>query len=130
MSLVLDASAVIALLRDEPGADVVRELLEAVDAESVAAGLISAVNLTEVIERLGDDLPELIGGDRAIIATVPYDEIHARAAAAMLQPTRTPGLALADRACLALARVMSLPAVTADRLWSGVDVGVDVVQIR
>lgn len=130
MTLVLDASAVIAFLRDEPGADTVRELLEAADSELPAAGILSAVNLTEVIQETGDDLPTLINGPQPVIASVAYGVEHARVAAAMLAATRPAGLGLADRACLALAKAMSLPVITADRLWSEVDVGVEVLQIR
>jgi PIN domain nuclease of toxin-antitoxin system len=49
---------------------------------------------------------------------------------ALIAETASKGLSLGDRACLALARVRSLPAVTADRSWSGVDVGVQIQLIR
>jgi PIN domain nuclease of toxin-antitoxin system len=129
VTLVLDASAVIAFLRDEPGADTVRALLEAAGTESTAA-VLSAVNLTEVVQELGSDLPALIDGPEPVIATIPFAIEHARAAAAMLPPTRSAGLGLADRACLALAKVTSLPVLTADRAWSEIDLDVEVVQIR
>lgn len=131
MSFVLDASALVALVRREPGADEVEQLLGGAETPGLVAGYLSAVNLTEVLQRLSEeDLPDLIDGPRPAVVTVPYDAAHARAAAAMLPVSRAFGLSFADRACLALAKVMSLPAVTADRLWSEVDVGVDVIQIR
>lgn len=129
MTMVLDASAVIALVRDEPGASRVRELLESSDVTATVAGHISAVNLTEVLQQLGEP-PPVIGGSVPDIDSVPYDSEQAGLSAAMLMPTRAVGLSLADRACLALAKMMSLPAVTADHLWSEVDVGVEVIQIR
>lgn len=130
MTVVLDASAVIALLRDESGADTVREILESVEPPSPIAGLLSTVNLTEVLQALGANLPAVIDGSERVIVTAAYEREHARAAAAMLEQTRLAGLGLADRACLALAKVLGLPAVTADRLWSEIDVGVEVIQIR
>ena len=51
-------------------------------------------------------------------------------AADLWQPTRGAGLSLGDRACLALARRLDVTAVTADRAWLGLDVGVDVNAIR
>lgn len=131
MTFVLDASAVIALLRAEPGADAVEEMLEVASTPDLVVAYLSAVNLTEVLQNLGEvELPDLIGGPQPAVSTVPYDSEHARAAAAMLPVTRRVGLGLADRACLALAHAMSLPAVTTDRLWSEVDVGVEVIQLR
>ena len=131
MTVVLDASAVIALLREESGSDIVEEMIETAEGSGVSAGYLSAVNLTEILQRLaGVELPALIGGPEPAIVTVPFNAEHARTAAGMLEATTPAGLSLADRACLALARVMSLPAVTADRVWSEVDVGVEVVQIR
>ena len=130
MMLVLDASAVIALVRDEPGADTVRELLATSESSSLSSGYLSAVNLTEVIQELEGHTPFVIEAPQPVIATVSYDVEHARVAAAMHRETRKAGLGIADRACLALAKLMSLPAVTADRLWSEVDVGVEVIQIR
>lgn len=127
---VLDASAIIAFLRGEPGAEVVRDLLESAAADQTAAAYLSAVNLAEVVQELGVDLPALIGEDSAVVVVAPFDEEQARAAARMLDATKSLGLGLADRACLALASVRDLPAVTADRLWSDADVGVGVVQIR
>jgi len=130
MTVVLDASAVIALLRDESGANTVREILESVDTTSPVAGLLSTVNLTEVLQALGTDLPAIIDGSERVIVTASYEREHARAAAAMLDTTRAIGLGIADRACLSLAKVLDLPAITADRLWSELDLGVEVIQIR
>lgn len=128
--LVLDASAVIALLRDEPGADSIRELLDELGTPPASSALLSTVNLTEVHQLLGPELPEIIDGPDDVITTAVYDQRHAREAAALLPATRAAGLGLGDRACLALAKVSGLPALTADRAWSAVDVGVDVIQAR
>jgi ribonuclease VapC len=129
---VLDASAVLAYLRDEPGAELV--------ADSIAHGAaMSAVNLAEVLSRaadrgadpiaLADQLVArgLIGGAIDIEPFTTGDAIDA----ATLRPlTRAAGFSLADRACLALARRLGAHAVTADTAWGDVDVDVELTQIR
>jgi len=111
---VLDASAIIALLRDEPGAGVV---LAALDAHA----MVSAVNLTEVLTKIVDK-----GGTqeqaRDVVAALNLDvvELGARAAhetAWLRSSTRQLGLSLGDRACLALARSVNATVLTADRPW-------------
>jgi ribonuclease VapC len=123
---VLDASALIALLEDEPGADSV--------APIIGGSLLSTVNLAEVLEREaatglatgGEDVDfEELG-----IQIAPFTARQAEIAARMRQVTRVAGLSLADRACLALALDLGAVAVTADRSWGNVDVGVEVQVIR
>jgi PIN domain nuclease of toxin-antitoxin system len=129
---VLDASALIAYLRDEPGSEMV--------ADEIARGaVISAVNLAEVLSRaadrgadasaLADDLTArgLIGG---AIGVEPFTTLDAIDVARMRPLTRAAGLSLGDRACLALARRLSARAVTADAAWSDVDPLVELTQIR
>lgn len=69
------------------------------------------------------------GLDR-VLPAVPTAAICAEAAARLRPATRHAGLSLADRACLALARRLGVPAVTADRAWGDLDVGVEVRLIR
>lgn len=131
MSYVLDASALIALLGGERGAETVEDLLGAETAAGIVAGYLSAVNLTELLQRVDyDELPDLLAGPRPAVVTVAYETEHARRAAAILPTTAAAGLGLADRSCLALADMMSLPVLTSDRSWSTVDIGVEVIQIR
>ncbi len=59
-----------------------------------------------------------------------FDADAADETGALWTATRDTGLSLADRACLAVARSLELPAVTADRAWLELDVGVDVRCIR
>ena len=125
---VLDASAILALILEEPGADRV-EL-------HVPGGMASAVNLGEVVAKLRD-LGMVEASVDEIIADMQLDvrghDLTAALAAGHLRPmTRSAGLSLADRACLALARALRLPALTADRSWLGVAdaVGVRVDLIR
>ncbi len=125
---VLDASALLALLRQEPGAEKVREVL------SDAA--MSAVNLAEVagyLARNGATLAEIAEALSPLpIERIPFGEEDAYDTAMLVTATRAAGLSLGDRACLALAKRLSLPALTADRSWSSVAsaVGVRVDVIR
>lgn len=123
---VLDASALLALLNLEPGAAAVWER-----AESSA---ISSVNWCEVFGRLraaGVDGETLrIQMAQTGIAVIAFDTDDAEAAGELLPRTRAHGLSLADRACVALAARLGLPAVTADRTWTTLDLGVEIVCIR
>jgi ribonuclease VapC len=127
-SAILDASALLALLRREPGGEVVRPFL--------ADAAMSALNWAEVVgyySRSGgseQDVRALL--DPLPINRVPFDETMAYIAGMMLPLTRTAGLSLGDRACLALAKYMSLKVLTADRPWKtlGATLGIDVELIR
>ena len=124
-STVLDASALLALLQDEPGAARVLEALP--DA------LICSVNLSEVVAKLADvGMPE---NDirRALtlgLEIIPFDEILAFSAGILRPATRHAGLSLGDRACLALAESRSLPALTTDRSWTTLDTDIEIILIR
>ncbi|WP_242098545.1 type II toxin-antitoxin system VapC family toxin [Sphingomonas sp. CROZ-RG-20F-R02-07] len=117
-SVVLDASAVLALVRDEPGADTV--------APHVGRAAISAVNLQEVIKELllsGLDeatTRELL--DELRLDVRAHDVGAAYAAAGLHAQTRQYGRGLGDRSCLALAMQLGAPALTADREWKKVRV--------
>ncbi len=132
MALVLDASALLAYLRDEPGADVV--------AEAITGGVvISTVNLAEVFSRSADR-----GADPAKLAakltqnglldgaiTVePFTATDAIDVAHLRPLTRDAGLSLGDRACLALARRLGAPVLTTDTAWQGAAHGAELRPIR
>jgi PIN domain nuclease of toxin-antitoxin system len=123
---VLDASALLAFLRNEPGADKVAAVL--------TDCCISAVNLSETLTlllRYGKSLEAAAHQvERLRIPVVAFDQEQARIAAALAPETRHAGLSLADRCCLALGKSMGLPVLTADREWSRVAVGVEVEIIR
>ena len=112
---VLDASTVLAVLNSEPGEKKIIPLL----AESA----ISAVNLTEVGAKLLEAGMEEASAQIAVSVLgigeiVDFTEDSAWEAAQLRPLTKQYGLSLGDRACLALARKLNVPAVTADKEWS------------
>jgi PIN domain nuclease of toxin-antitoxin system len=129
---VLDASALLAHLRDEPGADVV--------ADAIASGaVISTVNLAEVFSRVADrgEDPAKLAAELTqsglldgAITVEPFTAADAIDAGRLRPLTRDAGLSLGDRACLALARRLDAPALTADTDWQGVAHGVELRPIR
>jgi PIN domain nuclease of toxin-antitoxin system len=124
--IVLDSSALLAMLFFEPGYERVAEL--------VPQSCMSTVNLAEVLGRLARDgraLHEALDPINQMgIAWIDFDRELAIGAAALLLPTTRWGLSLGDRACLALARLRNLPAVTADRAWAKLDLGIRVEVVR
>jgi ribonuclease VapC len=125
--IVFDASAVIALLRDEAGADVI--------AQYAGDGLISAVNLQEVIKAL------LVRGFMIDVARAMIDALHleirphtvedAYAAATLYEATKEHGRGLGDRTCMALAIAEGLPALSTDQAWAKLKVpGLTVTMAR
>lgn len=104
-------------------------------AEAVGDGVISAVNLHEVIKELlrrGADLEAATAIIDALHLDVRAHDRDAAVAAAALYPvTRSFGAGLGDRCCLSLAITEGLPALTADRAWGGVEApGLEVRLIR
>lgn len=129
---VLDASALLAYLGDEAGAEVV--------ADAIAGGAtISTVNLAEALSTLashGNDPAQIVsqliglGLLEGAIAVEPFTRADAIEVARLRPLTRSAGLSLADRACLALARRLDTFTLTADLTWARLKLGVDVRLIR
>jgi ribonuclease VapC len=124
--VVIDASALLALLNEEPGAEVVTEALP--------QGVMAAVNLSEVIAKLcGAGMPE-----KAIhqalqplgIEIVPFDEEQAYQAGLLRISTQDLGVSLGDRACLGLAKKLGIDALTADKAWAELSIGIAIKVIR
>lgn len=119
---VFDASALLAYLAGELGADAVQARLE-------VGGVCGAANWAEVAQKVqaaGAHWPDaraLLRGFPLTVAPVTIDD--AEAAAALWR--RGEGLSLADRLCLALAARLGFPAITCDQQWAGRD-GVEVVR--
>lgn len=116
---VLDASALIAYLQQEPGWRHVESRIAQQRCH------LLAVNLAEVLTRLADwnvpvqDMKQRLDGLELIMA--PFDEDLAVATARLRPATRALGLSLGDRACLALAQKLNAIAITADRPWLNLD---------
>lgn len=126
--VVLDASALLALLRDEPGADKV--------AGVIADSRMSSVNFAEVVSHFihaGMPAGEVDAMLKPLpMAIVDADHGLATIAGRLRAATAEAGLSLGDRFCLALARRDDLPALTADKQWRTVAdaAGVTVSVIR
>ena len=126
--VVLDASAVLALLLNEPGAERVLAVLD--------GGLLGAVNLAEIVShyaKLGASGPDIMAMlDPLPVRIVPVDAALSYAAGLLRPITLRGGLSLGDRYCLALAKRERVPALTAERRWPEIAaaVGIDVELIR
>jgi ribonuclease VapC len=125
-AIVLDTSALIALIFDEPGANKVMPYL--------ANAIMSTVNVLEtatILRSRGIDLAvaeqEI---SRLLAEIVLLDQAVAYQAAELYPYTKAHGLSLGDRACLGLAKSRNLPVLTADKVWKKLDIGADVRLIR
>ncbi len=128
MAVVLDASALLAMLLGEPGDKIVQA--------AIPDSTMCTLNLSEVVGHLAR-----YGGNEADIRAilgplpidmVPFDDHLAYDAGLLLPLTRSAGLSLGDRACLALARRLDTKVLTADRAWHSIEqaVGVTIELIR
>lgn len=125
-SCVLDASALLAMLHGEPGGEAVQDLLQ--------SATMSTVNWSEVVQKALDRQVSVEGLRQDVEALgleiIPFSAAQAEQAAHLRALTRQAGLSLGDRACLALAAELGLPAVTTDRAWSDLPVEVEVQVVR
>lgn len=123
---VLDSSAILAFLNDEPGTERVAEALE--------EAVVSTVNISEVITKLIDaGIPEeqiklVLGYLSCEIESFNLEDAWQSAKLRLI--TRDRGLSLGDRACLSLALKLGLPVLTADRVWSSLALEIEVQVIR
>lgn len=128
MTVVVDASAVMALMLNEPGSDVVMRV--------VRGSRMSAVNVSECcsrgVERGASPADVLTILKTYEIEIVAFDLALAIEAARLREPTRALGASLGDRACLALASGRGLPVYTSDRRLAEIDpaLGIEVHLIR
>lgn len=127
-AFVLDASALLSLLNDEPGSERVLDVLP--------RAIISAVNLSEVVAKLADyggsetQMRGLLGALH--LNVVPFDDAMAVRAGLLRPATRALGLSFGDRACLALAQASNAVVITAGRAWLSLgptlNVAIDVIR--
>ena len=123
---VFDSSVVLAIIGEERGSEEF--------AEFASVALISAVNYIEVVTKLVDrGLDESMIGQTFAnlnLTIIDLDVSQATHAGFLRAKTRSKGLSLGDRACLALAHATGRIALTADRAWADLDVGVTIELIR
>ena len=125
---VLDTSAFLAYLWREPGGDQIAKVLN----EETA--VMSAVNVAEVIAKvINRGLP--VTSAEEFLMTLDFEHVafdtNMALRTALLQPVTSPrGLSLGDRACLALAQSRNAVALTADKSWLALDIGVRIDCIR
>jgi ribonuclease VapC len=126
-SVVLDASVILAVIHQERGS-------EKMTPDVLARGVVSAVNLAEVQGKLVTSgwSPGAAWEDASGLAhsILPFTSDHARVAGNLISETRSLGLSLADRACLALALALKAPVYTADRSWKNLKLGLQIHVIR
>jgi PIN domain nuclease of toxin-antitoxin system len=124
--VVLDTSALLALLNSEPGGEVVEAALP--------EAILGTVNLSETVAKLTErGVPESVirlAFSGLELRIVPLDEEVAFQAGLLRVATREAGLSFGDRACIALGRTLDLPVLTADRRWGEIDVGAEIRVIR
>ena len=126
MTLVLDASALLAYLHQEPGWKMVQAV--------VSKSCIGAVNWCEVAQKAtqkGLDIARArnLLGDVGLVI-IPFTQEQAESAASLWERTRRNSLSLADRACLALAIERGVTVLTADQAWGELDLGINIQIMR
>ena len=124
--VLLDTSALLALVFDEAGSERVRQ--------DLPDGTISAVNVAEFVSKLTDhgyagEIAEALFRD-LMVDSRDFSTSTACLSGRLRPSTRRHGLSLGDRACLAEAIAGDLPVLTADRAWADLDLAVDVEVIR
>ena len=124
---VFDASTMLALIFNEPGASIITKTL-------LRNSFASTVNLAEVQFRLvmKGYLPEVAWRDTlsSVSKIEPYTAEQAKIAGTLISQTKAFGLSLGDRSCLALAKLRNAAVYTADRSWLNIQVGVPIHVIR
>jgi PIN domain nuclease of toxin-antitoxin system len=125
--IVLDASALLAVLNSEPGA-------ERLTPELLRTATSSTVNLAEVQSKL---VSRGIKPDEAWAAAISpiresavFTDEQAKIAGSLIDRTRVFGLSLGDRACLALGIALKAPVYTADRSWRNLKLGIRIHVVR
>ena len=125
---ILDTSALLAYLWQEPGAVRVANLL------TTERCLLGATNLAELVSKVVErglpahEVPALVSSLN--VEVVPLTQAVAELSGQLRTTTRHLGLSLGDRACLALAQTLNGVAITADRPWLALDIGVAIECIR
>jgi len=130
--IVLDASAVLARIHNEPGGERVDALLDAIEMGADVQVSISSVNWCEILTCLqresvtnpGEKLASLLAG----VELVPFGRAEAELAATIVRVN--PALSLGDRACLSLASLLDATPWTTDKIWAQMPVGAKLEMLR
>jgi len=124
--VVFDASALLALIQEEPGSKAVESYL--------GRAVVSTVNLSEVVAQLiKRGMPKKLASsvlNGMGLKVMDFDEELALQAAFLIEITHKEGLSFGDRACLALAQNLKIPAITTDRAWSKLKIPVNIKLVR
>lgn len=127
-SIVLDSSAVLAMVYEEPGGAKVRAAI----LSPVYVVAISAINWCEVLTKLSQKNPTVTTENLEAILpgveVVPFGQAQAEQTASLARSC--PNISMGDRACLALARFLDSTAWTTDKIWGQITVDVKVKVIR
>jgi PIN domain nuclease of toxin-antitoxin system len=122
VACVLDASALLAILQGESGGTALQGMLD--------KAALSSVNWSEVVQKALDRDIEVDDLRREVealgVRIVPFSADHAEQAAFLRAATRHLGLSLGDRSCLALAKDLKVPAMTTDKAWKELGIGVEI----
>ncbi len=125
---ILDTSALLAYLWKEPGEARVAQLLA---SERCLLGATNLAELTSKVVERGFPLGEILNLVNSFnVDIVPLTQEQAVLSGVLRQATRHLGLSLGDRACLALTKTLGGIAVTADRPWQALDIGIAIECIR
>ena len=127
-SVVLDASALLAMLHNETGSDVVLEHMAGNDAYVCSVNLCEVASKFDELGKSAEDFRVSFG--ELGIAVKGFDEALALDTAKLRKKTRELGLSLGDRACIALSKKMDCVAVTADSAWQSLDDEFKIALIR
>jgi PIN domain nuclease of toxin-antitoxin system len=125
--VVLDASAILAYIQEERGAEnLTKEILD--------HAVVSTVNLAEVQSKLvkkGHDPEDAWEEILSLVnAEEPFTSDHAKIAGDLIAKTEKYGLSLGDRSCLALAIALKAPVYTTEQIWKNLKLGVPIHVIR
>ena len=120
-AFVFDSSAIIALLQQEEGSEIV--------ANSMKGGIMSSLNYSEVVAVLARKMPRetivtLLA--KLISEIVPFDEDQAVEVGIFYRKTKSAGLSMGDRACITPAKLPKIPVLTADKEWAKLNLGVEI----
>ena len=124
--VVVDASAILALLNQEKGSEEI--------SQWIGNAVISSVNLSEVVAKLAEggvteaDIEQILANLN--LEVVPFSQEQALRAGILRPLTKSLGLSLGDRACLGLGISLNLSVLTTDKVWANLNLGVEVQLIR